>query len=1001
METNARAEWKAGCREFAEALPGSFDGELRGDDKHRHLYAQDASIYEEQPLGVAYPEHAADVEALVEAAAETGTSLIPRAGGTSLAGQCVGDGLVVDVGREMNEILEVDEEARQVRVQPGITLGDLNRALADVGLMFGPDTSTADQCQIGGMIGNNSCGSHSVYYGTTRDNIVSIEAVTSDGERHRFGEWESDEYAEKKEGDNRLAEALRTLEDECDDHADLIREKYPHPEMIRRNTGYPLDVMLERAPFAEEHGASVQDDEDSRPFSLAPFLCGTEGTLAITTEATLSLEPVPEYNMLVCAHFESLQAALEATVRVVDSDRGHDPAAVELMDRRILKLTEDHLEQRKNRFFVQGDPDAILAIEVYGDSRKSCEKQAGAIVDELKGAGLGFAFPVVHPPRDARVWALRKAGLGLLMGIEGDRKPVTVVEDTAVRPERLPEYIEEFSEIMTQYGTQCVHYAHASVGELHLRPELNLKEEDDAQRFEEIARDVTELVRRYQGALSGEHGDGRVRSPLLREFYGDKLMEVHERVKASFDPDGLFNPGKIVDPEPIDSNWRMTPGESSTEVETSFDWSDDQGLLRAVEKCNGAGVCRKTESAGGTMCPSYMATRDEEHTTRGRANLFRQLLRTEEPTEAFESEDLNEALDLCLSCKACKNECPASVDMARMKAEFRQQYHDRHGLPWSSWVFGRFRLLARLATVWAGLANFFASFALTRWVINKVGGIAPERTLPTFAGETGSAWMEKRGPDVDEWEAPVVWLYVDPFSNFTDTEVVRDAVRVIEAAGYRVEQLPIDDDGRTMLSKGMVDEAKRLTRENLERLEELFETYPDRKVIGLEPSALLTFRDEAVDLVEEEKLKSVARDLADRSQLFGEFVEVAELNGEFDDAWEVEDREVLLHGHCHQKALVGNEPTEHALELAGYEVETVDSGCCGMAGSFGYEAEHYELSMEIGGQRLFPAVRETERQTTLVCAPGTSCRQQIADGTEREAHHTATLLARALPDGEA
>jgi len=967
-----------------EAAREQVNGEVRTDRLYRRLYAQDASIYEREPTGVAYPRDADDLRSVVEFAHQFGIPLIPRGGGTSLAGQCVGEGLVVDIGRHMDEILEVDADEGWVRVQPGVVLDDLNRHLESVGLMFGPDTSTADQCQIGGMIGNNSCGSHSVYYGTTRDHVLEVDLVLSDGTRVSVEPWNTESYRARRERDDRLGEILRALEGELAEHGELIRERYPRPDLLRRNTGYALDVLLDRQPH----------DPDGKPFSLLPLICGSEGTLGMVTEAKLNLVERPETNLLVCAHFESLNRALRATVHAVE----HDPAAVELMDQRILRLTEEHPEQKKNRFFVEGDPGAILVIEVYGDSPEDVEARADGIVDDLKESGLGYAFPRVEPPDDDRVWKLRKAGLGMLMGIKGDRKPVTVVEDTAVGLGDLPDYVSDFSDVMERYGTQCVYYAHASVGELHLRPELNLKDRDDAETFVEIAEDVVDLVRSYDGSLSGEHGDGRVRSQLLEKYYGTEIVDLFGRVKGLFDPDGLLNPGTIVDPEPIDQAWRVEPGEPTPELDTYFDWSEDAGLVRAVEKCNGAGVCRKNAEAGGTMCPSYMATQDELDTTRGRANVFRQLLQGEEPATAFESDELREALDLCLSCKACKTECPAGVDMARMKAEFSQQHYDREGgPPRSASFFGRFREHAEWAAVWPWLANAMIQFALIRWIVDWWYDLAPERSLPTFAGEPFTDWFEHHDSLSSEDARGTVWLYVDPFTEFNEPEVGRAAVRVLEAGGYRVERLPVDDDGRTHISKGLVREARELSESNLAELAPLFDEHPDRPVVGLEPSALLTFRDETPDLIDG-SLAGTAEELAGRAHLFEEFVAEACEAGKFGDPWKSgEAGAVRLHGHCHQKALVGNEPTERALEIAGYDVETIPSGCCGMAGSFGYEAGHYEVSMEIGELVLFPAVRDTEPEAAIA-APGTSCRHQIADGTEREAEHPARLMERALAE---
>ncbi|QDG54834.1 FAD-binding protein [Persicimonas caeni] len=946
------------------------------------LYAQDASVYQEQPTGVVFPRSTEDVQAIVEFAALTNTPLIPRAAGTSLAGQCVGEGLVVDLGRHMNQILEVNVEERWVRVQPGVILDDLNRHLAQYDLFFGPDTSTSNRCMIGGMIGNNSCGSHSIYFGQTRDHLLELGVVLADGSFEMLAPWDEAAWKEQLARQDQFGEALRTLDAVLRDNGELIDERYPRPEVIRRNTGFPLDIALNTSAYGR----------GETPFSLPKFLCGTEGTLAFTTEAKLNLVDKPKRNLLVCVHFDSVRGALEATIEAVE----HGPAAVELMDRPILELTKHNIEQKRNRFFVEGEPEAILAVEFYAQTDEELQKMADKLIEDFRSKGLGYSFPIIWPPDDKRVWALRKAGLGLLMGMKGDTKPVTVVEDTAVAVDVLPDYIDEFAEIMDSYGTRCVYYAHASVGELHLRPELNLKDREDAERFKGIARDVADLVSKYGGALSGEHGDGRLRAPLLERFYGEEIMALHGEVKQAFDPKNIFNPKKIVDPEPIDKDWRFVPGNPTPEVDTVFDWTGELGLVRAVENCNGAGVCRKRAEAGGTMCPSYMATLDEKDTTRGRANVFRQALYSPNPQDAFSSEELRNALDLCLSCKGCKSECPANVDMARLKAEFTQQYHDAKGTPLSAIVFGHYGRLSRLASVMPWLANFFLSFFLSRWLMRSLLKVSLNRQLPKYASKRFTKQFARyRKEHPADADAKAVWLYVDPFTEYTEPELAMAAVRVLERGGWRVERLPVDDDGRTYLSKGLVRHAKKLTQENMERLEPLFEEHPDRKIVGLEPSALLTFRDESPDLCDNAH-KPTAKKLADRALLIEEFVAQAAADGEFSAEWtDGTLPKVLLHGHCHQKALVGVSPTVEALEAAGYEVEALPTGCCGMAGSFGYEEQHYEVSMDIGELVLFPALRDADEET-LVCAPGTSCRHQIHDGVRRTAHHPAILLERAL-----
>ncbi len=968
--------------EKLEALGEEIDGEVRSDGLHRLLYSQDASVYQEEPTAVVFPRSREDVQAVVRAAGELGLGIVPRAAGTSLAGQTTGSGLVVDVGRHMNRILEVNEEERWVRVEPGVILDDLNRHLARYDLFFGPDTSTSNRCMIGGMIGNNSCGSHSIMYGTTRDHLLELEVVFSDGEYARVGAWERDELAEKMDGEGSLARGLQALDRIARQEAQLIEERYPRVEVVRRNTGYPLDDVVRRAPYGE-----------GGRFSLPRFLCGTEGTLGLMTEAKLNIVDRPGDRLVVCVHFRSLEQALKATVEAV----AQEPAAVELIDRRVLEQTKHNIEQARNRFWVEGDPAAVLVVEFYRESPQEVEEAARALIERMESLKMGYAYPVLRPPQDEAVWDLRKAGLGLLMGIEGDVKPVTVVEDTAVAVDVLPDYVREFSKVMESYGTACVYYAHASVGELHLRPELNLKDPEDVEKFCGIAEDVADLVKEFRGSLSGEHGDGRVRSPLLERFYGAEIMELHREVKRAFDPKGIFNPGNIVDPPPIDEGFRFEPGRPTPQLETYFHWRNERGLVRATELCNGAGVCRRRAESGGTMCPSYMATLEEKDSTRGRANAFRRLLTESGAREVFTSDELGAALDLCLSCKGCKSECPASVDMAKMKAEYLQQRYDREGTPAQAKLFGNFGKMSRMGAIWPWFANLMLSLWLTSWILERWFGVAPQRDLPKIAPRSfDKLFREYRRDHPEPADGEVVWLYVDPFTDFTEPEVGMAAVRVLEAAGHRVERFGIRDDGRTYLSKGMVDEARRLLERQLDGVARDLEEHAGRAVVGLEPSALLTFRDEALDLVGED-YHDVATRLAERAFLFEEFVARKMSTGEWEET--LFEREgagtAVLHGHCHQKALVGTKPTEEALEAAGFTVQTLATGCCGMAGSFGYEADHYEVSMEIGELVLFPALRSLDGQQELV-APGTSCRHQIVDGVELDARHPAQVLADRL-----
>ena len=957
-----------------DELQERIDGELLTDLTHRRLYSTDASIYQELPLGVVRPRHRADCETIVRFAGERGVPLIPRAAGTSLAGQCVGSGLVLDISRHMTGVLELNVDERWVRVQPGVILDDLNDELAPHGLMFGPETSTSNRCMIGGMIGNNAAGSHSIVHGTTRDHVLGIEAVLADVSVVRFGAMDDGELSERRAREGLEGAVYRELIEILETHAEGIRAGSPKPQILRRNTGYALDRLLTHHPFTDGGPA----------FDLSPLLCGSEGTLALITEARLNLIPIPRHNLAVCAHFESLDEATRGTVLALE----HHPAAVELMDGEILELSKGNLESARNRFWVEGEPQAVLAIEFFDDDEEALRRRADGLIEAFRAADMGYAFPVVESARVPQVWAVRKAGLGLLTGVRGDHKPVTVVEDVAVAPPDLPRYVSRMRDLMARHGARAVYYGHASVGELHIRPILSFREPGDLERLQAIAQEVAELAGEFDASLAGEHGVGRLRAEFLETVLGPELVGLLRRVKRAFDPAGLFNPGKIIDAPPMISDLRIDPNRAVPELETFLDWSREKGLLRAAERCNGAGACRKSPGRG-TMCPSYMATGEELHSTRGRANLFRQLLSDDGAASALSSDELHDALELCLSCKGCMSECPSSVDIARMKAEFLQHHHDHHGTPLAASVlgqFGRFAALARLTPT-------FASAISNTGLAKRILGVDPRRKVPPFAPRTFSAWFRRHEPHPSAGERGEVVLFVDEFTEFTEPDVGIAATEFLEAAGYRLIAPSGLDSGRTQISKGLLRKA----RAAFERSLAVLAPYAEQglAIIGLEPSAILGFRDEAPDLVRGDEMAQRAASVAAAALLFEEFVcrEAREGHLEllrFADA----PGRILLHGHCHQKSLVGIQPTVDALGLIpGIRVEVVPSGCCGMAGSFGYA--HYDLSMAIGEQVLFPAVRGAD-ENTVIAAPGTSCRHQIHDGTGRTAVHPAQILRDAL-----
>jgi FAD/FMN-containing dehydrogenase/Fe-S oxidoreductase len=951
-----------------------FEGDLDTSRLARLLYGQDASIYEEDPLGVARPRHAADCARLVRFASENAIPLIPRAGGTSLAGQCVGRGLVVDVSRYMNRIVSIDPENRTAAVEPGVIQDDLNDAAAAHDLMFAPDTSTSKQANIGGMIGNNSCGAYSILYGTTREHVIEAQVLLGDGSEAVFGPVDDDMLRAKAELDTLEGVLYRDLLRLVGEHRDRILADFPKPQIQRRNMGYPLDLLARSRPF----------DPDGPPFNLARFVCGTEGTLCLVTGARVRLTPRPKKRLLMCAHFRDVDEACRATVECLH----FQPAAVELMDGVLLEATRNNREQTANRFWVEGDPGAVLAIEFRGDESSNPALRASELADHLRARGLGYAFPVIDPKNIARVWELRKAGLGLLTGIPGDRKPSTGIEDCAVTVEDLPAYIRDATEACKRHGCDCAYYGHASVGVIHLRPMLNLKDPEDLRRFEAILDEIAALVKRYGGSLSGEHGDGRLRGPYVKRMLSAEVYELIREVKALFDPAGIFNPHKIIEAPAVTEALRAHPGRPTPEIETVFDWSSRLGYVRAAESCNGAGFCRQSPGRG-TMCPSYMVSGEEAYSTRGRANVLRRLLTSGDPEAAWTDPDLAAVMDTCLSCKACATECPSSVDMARLKAEMLQKIHDRRSAPLRSRLLGHYAAFARLARIAPGIA----SRAVNLRPVKRLLGVAVERTVPPYARQTFAAWFRAHIPHERAGTLGEVVLFNDEFTNYTDPETGMAAVRVLEAAGYRVILPAALDSGRTQISKGFLRSARSVMEKTVSRLA----PYARRNlpVVGVEPSALLGFRDEAPDLVRPDR-RADAEQVRNAAVCFEEFVAERAARGEWDlPLAALSPNRILLHGHCHQKALSGTSPTEAALHLIpDVEVTVLNSGCCGMAGSFGYEREHYEMSMQIGEQILFPAIRR--HPDAWICAAGTSCRHQILDGTGRRARHPAELLAAAL-----
>jgi FAD/FMN-containing dehydrogenase/Fe-S oxidoreductase len=972
-------------QEKLKEIEKQLEGEFHSDQTIRTLYATDASPYQEMPLAVAMPKSVADIKKLIDFANREKTSLIPRTAGTSLAGQCVGSGIIVDVSRHFNKILEVNKEEKWVRVQPGVVLDELNKHLESFGLFFGPETSTANRCMIGGMVGNNACGSHSVLYGSTRDHLLSLQTILSDGSEVTFEALTKPAFEQKCIGEsleNRLYKMFKDALSDPQQQEEILKE-YPKKSITRRNTGYAIDLLVDTEPFANT----------TEKFNFCKLLAGSEGTLAFTTEIKLNLVDLPpKIKAVVCVHFESVDHALRGNLIALK----YNPGACELMDNVILECTKENIEQQHNRFFVKGDPGAILVVEFARETKEEVELLAKNMEAEMLAAGYGYHFPLIYAPDFKKVWDLRKAGLGVLANVPGDAKAVSFIEDTAVDVNDLPEYIAEFALMLKAYNLSCVYHAHAATGELHIRPILNLKDERDVKWFKEIGEKTALLVKKYKGSLSGEHGDGRLRGQFIKLMIGAKNYKLIEAIKKAWDPNGIFNPGKIVNTPEMNTSLRYKPGMVTPQFKTVFSFAHDNGILRAAERCNGSGDCRKSELIGGTMCPSFMATKDEKDTTRARANILRNFLTNSDKLNKFDHEEIKEVMDLCISCKGCKNECPSNVDMATLKAEFLQHYYDANGISFRSRMVGNFNKANKLASKVPALNNFLFSNALTAGIAKKVLGIAPKRNFPLLYSETLYSWANKNLKSLNPKgnRKGKVYLFCDEFTNFNDTEIGIKAIQLLTRLGYEVEIPKHEESGRTYLSKGMVRDAQKIAIKNVQLLKDLVKA--DTPLLGIEPSGILSFRDEYPNLVGLD-LSDIAKELGKHCFLIDEFISSEMDAGRITaDQFTQETKKIKLHGHCHQKALSSVVPSKKMLSFPkNYSVEMIPSGCCGMAGSFGYEKEHYDISMKIGELVLFPAIRKAA-EDTIIAAPGTSCRHQIKDGTGRKAKHTVEILFEAL-----
>ncbi len=964
--------------DFFRALRKESQGEIRTDEYSRVLYSTDASIYSVMPHGVFFPASKDDVQAAVTLAASFGVPILPRTGGSSLAGQAVSQALVMDFSRHLNRILEVNEVERWVRVEPGLVLDQLNHHIAHTKLHFGPDPASSDRAGLGGIVCNNSTGSHSICYGMTADHVLSINAVLSDGTEVNLGpidEGELEKIAQRSGTEGRLYGEMIQLTQTPENRRIIMDET---PRHWRRCGGYNLDRLIGEGP-------SFRVPQDHR-FNLAKLVCGSEGTLAVIQDVTLNLVPTPTSCGLAIVSFESTVDALRHIPAILESE----PSAIELMDHLGLRLCKEIPKfARLLDSFMDGNPNSILITEFYGSGESELRSKIDNLSRILSGEGLrDNVFPVLDPILQKNVWTVRKAGLGLLMSLKGDHKPIPFIEDAAVPTENLAEYVEKIGRFCAERDTQVAYYAHASAGCVHIRPIVNTKEAKEIAKIPEILDFAIELLQGYGGALSSEHGDGRARSWMNERFFGPNLYQLYQSVKNIWDPQGLLNPGVVVDGEDGTENLRYGPDYKVVPLELNLDFSAEHGFDRAVEMCNGAGVCRKETT--GVMCPSFMVTREEEHTTRGRANALRAALSGLLPYEELTSKRMYEVMDLCIECKACKSECPSSVDMAKIKFEFLAQYHQKHGTPLRTRMFGDIARLSRLVSgPLAPAFNGVLGSAPVRFLLDRTLGISMQRTMPSFAHLPFTTWFKRRGTNGTRKERIV--LFHDTFNTFNDPHVSIAAVEVLEAAGFEVVLPGHRCCGRPLISKGMVKQARTAAEDTVKKLlpyakEGLF-------IIGLEPSCLLSLRDEYLYLLPNSE---DARIVARQARLFDEFIDQLAEEGRLPIHFTKTSKQVLLHGHCHQRALVGTEPTRKILSLPeNYEVREVDSSCCGMAGSFGYEKEHYAISRKMAERVLIPEMRSASNDT-LIVAPGTSCRHQLQHYDIERVLHPAELLRDAM-----
>ncbi|MBN1517288.1 FAD-binding protein [Candidatus Sumerlaeota bacterium] len=948
--------------QLEQALRTAVRGDIAFDELTRGIYATDASNYLIQPIGVVAPLDTDDARAAVKIAAQYGVAVVPRGGGTGLAGQAIGQALIIDLSKHMNRILSVDQERRIARVQPGVVRDELNRTLKPMGLHFAPDPATSNRCNVGGMIGNNSSGTHSILYGKTVDHTHSVTVVMDDGELIEFGPLHRRDYERESQGDSRKAAILREFREIVTQNKSEIERRYP--KIMRRVTGYNLDEFIKGGEW-----------------NLAKLIVGSEGTLGMVVEAEINLEPLPAGQALCVAHFADFDECIRAVPRILE----FNPTAVELLDGHVLGLARENPAIVRRMHFIEGEPEGALICEFFGDSPEYAAEHAAQLAAALKREHRGYAWPVISDSAaQANVWSVRKDGLGILSTMRTARKPIAFIEDAVVPNRRLDAYVSRLREFCDARGVELTLYAHASVGELHIRPMLDLRQADDIRLMREIARCSFELVKEFGGAISGEHGDGIARSEFIAEFFGPQIYEALRQVKGLFDPHNRMNPGKIVDPPPMDSHLRYGVEYRAAGAETWFHFRNDRGFINAVEMCSGVGACRKTGE--GVMCPSYIATRDEEHSTRGRANALRLTISGQFPG-GLGNPRLFDAMSLCLSCKGCKAECPSMVDMARLKSETLAQRHKLHGAPLRDRLIAHSPVMAKFVSgPLAPAVNAIQASALFRSIQSSLLRVSQKRTLPAYARRTCSQQLKDFNNGANE-SHPTVALFIDTWAEHHDPQIGLAAARLLSDCGYRVEPIHPGCCQRPRISKGFLKEAKRDGEKTLRALDEYIQR--GMKIVCLEPSCCSALTDDLPDLIDDE---SLGRRIAANVMMLEDFLDTEIQSGAIQPRFAACAERLVVHGHCHQKALYGIAPLQRMLERSGAQVEILNTGCCGMAGSFGYEREHYELSQKIGEDRLFPALRALPDNTQVICN-GFSCRHQVKDALKLRAIHWVEALS--------